>query len=169
MRAFIAIHLSEEMIRELLKAQEELRAFDKNANYTRRENLHLTLAFIGETERIEDIVSIMEKAVGAPFDLAVSNSGTFGGDLWWAGVVNTPPLAALARRIRRGLTENGFDIDKKEFVPHITIARQVRNAHGAKLNIKECSMTVSEISLMKSERIDGKLVYTKVKTVELKV
>lgn len=167
MRAFIALHLSDDVVKELIRAQNELRDFDKYANYTRRENLHLTLAFIGETERTDDIARIMEECVGDEFQLTVDQSGNFGGELFWVGAEKTPPLAELAKRLRHSLTENGFDIDKKDFVPHITIARQVRSAEGVRLQVKKKTMTVSEISLMKSERIGGKLVYTKVKTVPL--
>ncbi len=168
MRAFIALHLSDEIVHSLLSAQDELRAFDKYANYTKKENLHLTLAFIGETERCGDIIRIMEAAAGAPFELTVSRCGSFGGELWWAGAEKNPPLAALAGRLRQSLAENGFDIDKKDFVPHITIARQVKNADGVRLNIPEEKMTVSEMSLMKSDRIGGKLIYNEVACVKLK-
>ena len=52
MRLFYAILLSEEMKQALVGAQDFLRAQGIQGNYTRRENLHLTLAFLGETDRL---------------------------------------------------------------------------------------------------------------------
>ena len=48
MRLFIAIRLSDDMRRALLAAQDALRKRGVRGNYTKPENLHLTLAFIGE-------------------------------------------------------------------------------------------------------------------------
>lgn len=168
MRAFIAIRFNEPVIRVLAAAQDELRTYDKYANYTRRENLHLTLAFIGETDRTDDIVRIMENCAGAPFSIAICGSGDFGGELFWAGIENAPALAALAKHLQKSLSTEGFDIQRHSFVPHITLARQVRRGGGVRLNIPKTLMTVGSISLMKSERIGGKLVYSEVKRVEMK-
>ena len=46
-----------------------------------------------------------------PFTLSLDGVGCFG-DLWWAGVQESAPLAALARRVRRALAENGIPFDR---------------------------------------------------------
>lgn len=48
MRLFIAALLSEAMKDSVEEVQEELRIQGVKGNYTTRENMHLTLAFIGE-------------------------------------------------------------------------------------------------------------------------
>ena len=65
------------------------------------------------------------------------------------------------------LDKNGLPVDKKPFSPHITIAREVVSDEPVKLNVKEVSMPVCKISLMRSDRINGKLTYTEVYGKEL--
>ena len=48
MRLFIAVQLSEDMRDEICRVQGDLQRMGVRGNYTLRENLHLTLAFIGE-------------------------------------------------------------------------------------------------------------------------
>ena len=162
MRAFIAINFTNDIIRRLIKAQDELRDYDKYANYSRRENLHLTLAFIGETERIDDIKKIMDACACPPFKLAICGSGRFGDDIFWAGIEKNPALESLAEGLKDALRAAGFPIEKRRFTPHVTLAREIRVADGVHLNIPKTEMTLSSISLMKSERIRGKLTYTEV-------
>ena len=48
MRLFIAILFEEKIINALTQFQDNLKAKGVKGNYSRRENLHITLAFIGE-------------------------------------------------------------------------------------------------------------------------
>ena len=48
MRLFIAIKFNAKVINDLVKLQAELKDCGAEGNFTRPENLHLTLAFIGE-------------------------------------------------------------------------------------------------------------------------
>ncbi|MBQ7836082.1 MAG: RNA 2',3'-cyclic phosphodiesterase [Clostridia bacterium] len=168
MRAFISINFNEAVIRRLIKAQDELRFYDKYANYSRRENLHLTLAFIGETDRCDDIVRIMNQCTVKPFTLTVSGCGSFGNDIFWAGIKKDPTLENLAISLQDALRSEGFQIEKRRFSPHITLARQMRDASSVHIKIPEISMEVDSFSLMESSRIRGKLVYTEISRVKLK-
>jgi len=159
LRLFIAIRLSETMRSALEDAQAQLRRVARGGNFTRRENLHLTLVFIGESEDTEALRRIMEQSVGAPFSMALGGSGHFD-DLYWAGIAPAPPLNALAKRLIRALREAGFDIEEREFTPHITLVRQLRCDEKPHLRVPSAEMTVTEISLMRSEHVKGKLVYT---------
>ena len=72
-------------------------------------------------------------------------------------------LYLLSDRIKKALRSEGFEIDRKKFKPHITIARRVKTGispEKIRLDIPRASMTVSGFSLMKSERINGRLTYT---------
>ena len=67
MRLFIAILPSDEMKEALIDIQNKMYDHDIRGYYTTEENLHLTLAFIGEygdPEKIMDILSQIEFAVG---------------------------------------------------------------------------------------------------------
>lgn len=175
MRLFIAVNFNDEIKDALFETALELKAAARSGRVTRRENLHLTLVFIGETNRIDDILDVMEEATEevftAPVRIALSEAGVFrgrGGDLHWIGVENTPELKALEKALAGGLRAEGFQIEKRRFTPHITIGREIVLSSAADLRIRAASMEAKHISLMRSERIDGKLVYTELETVYFK-
>lgn len=160
MRLFVAINFSPEIKAALLRAQARLRSLCAGGNFSRPENLHLTLAFIGETERLSDAREAVAEC-GGPFELSLSGLGRFG-ELYWCGIAENPRLTALARELRDALTRRGFKLEAREFSPHITIARRVRADGSVDFDVPPASMTVGRISLMSSERINGKLTYTEV-------
>ncbi len=161
MRLFIAIRFSEEILDTLLRAQEKLRTAGARGNFSSRENLHLTLAFIGESDDVLTLRRVIDRTAGKAFPLAVSGAGRFGA-LWWAGVEKNPELEALAARLREGCRKAGFRIDEKPFRAHVTLARELKYETTPRLDVPRTLMTVSRVSLMKSERIGGKLTYTEV-------
>jgi len=161
MRLFIAVLFSKEVKDALLSAIDELKAQAVTGNFTKPENLHLTLAFIGESDRVSDIRGIIDRCTVPPFEMAASGAGHFG-NLYWVGIEKNPKLKALAESLQNELRKSGFEIEDREFKPHITIARQTEASVPVKLNVERKAMSVSRISLMKSERINGKLVYSEV-------
>ena len=50
MRLFIAIQLSDEMKKSVISTMHELKKAGVKGSYVPSQNLHVTLAFIGETE-----------------------------------------------------------------------------------------------------------------------
>ena len=59
MRLFIAIQFEEKIIDAITDFQDDLKAQGVTGNYTPRENLHITLAFIGEYGKPDDILDAM--------------------------------------------------------------------------------------------------------------
>ena len=78
MRLFIAIQLNDEMKDALTRLQKQLQRQGVRGNFTRRENLHLTLAFIGEYPDPYDVKDIMEAIDFEPFDISLDGMGSFG-------------------------------------------------------------------------------------------
>lgn len=164
MRLFIAIQFNEQMLDALTKLQNDLRAMGVTGNYTKRENLHLTLAFIGEYGRPEDVLDAMEQADFRPCSVCLQGVGSFG-DIFWAGIAENRDLELYARRLRRALAEQGIPFDRKKFSPHITLIRDARYKNGERIPapaLPECGMEVTGASLMKSERGRNGMVYTEV-------
>lgn len=161
MRLFVAVHFSPEVRRALLTAMDEIRRNARGANVTRPENLHLTLAFIGETDHIQGAREAIDRVVRPAFRLTVGGSGRFG-DLYWAGIAESPELYALAETTQNALRAQGFSIERRPFRAHITLARKVQSEGPLRLSIPETAMTVDRVSLMKSERQGGRLTYTEV-------
>ena len=161
MRLFVAVNFTPEIKSSLLESVLSLKDQGCRANFTSPENIHLTLAFIGETSRTEEIKKLLNGVRVTPFEITLNGSGHFG-SLYYADIEKSEELSALTSVIRGILTNAGIAIDKKPFLPHITLAREVICDKPPVLKIKKCSMTVNSFSLMKSERVYGKLVYTKI-------
>ncbi len=159
MRLFIAINLSDEMREALIDAQNDMYENGVRGNFSPEENLHLTLAFIGEYPDPEDVLSALSGIEIRPFTITLDRCGSFG-DLWWAGTEHSSALEAIVRRVRRALAENGIPFDRKRFSPHITLIRKAEN--GSPAEIRPVSMTVDHISLMRSDRGKQGMIYTEV-------
>ncbi len=92
-------------------------------------NLHLTLRFIGEIEEpgVEDIVFALRAIRMAPFPLTLSGVGHFESRKRvrqiWAGILSSPELMDLQKRVDAALNRAGIIPDGKRFTPHVTLAR----------------------------------------------
>ena len=170
MRLFIAIQLNDEMKDALVRMQNAMKRQGVTGNFTRRENLHLTLAFIGEYPDPEDVREVVEQVEFDAFALVLDGVGAFG-NLWWAGVGSEgetegpDALEALARRLRRALSDAGIPFDRKKFSPHITLVRKAKSLDGGipsgvLENVPEADMIVDRISLMRSDRGKHGMIYT---------
>lgn len=160
MRLFMAVQLSGEMKRTLTGAMHDLKQAGVKGNYVPAGNLHLTLAFIGETDHPGDVKDALKGLKYKDFRLSLTEMGTFG-DVLWAGVKGNQGLSGAAKAVRDALDAAGIEYDKNKFTPHITL---VRKATGPwkKVKLPEGEMTVKSISLMKTTFKDGKPVYSEV-------
>ena len=123
MRLFIAIQLSDGIRNSLSAVQTYLRDHGVRGNYTKIENLHLTLAFIGEYSDPDLVLEVIRSVPFAPFPMRIEGFGSFG-DLYWCGIGGNDDLLSYMKRLRRALAENGIPFDCKKFSPHITLIRR---------------------------------------------
>ena len=167
MRLFIAIQFEEKIIDAITDFQDDLKAQGVTGNYTLRENLHITLAFIGEYGKPDDILDVMEQVDLFPVEIRLEGVGRFG-DLFWVGLSENPELVGYVKRLRRKLSEYGIPYDKKRFTPHITVIRKAEYRNG-RIPVMEAPggcMTVTRVSLMRSDRGRYGMIYTEVGAVE---
>ena len=161
MRLFIAIRLSDEIRSSIAGMQARMRQRDVRGNYTPKENLHLTLAFIGEYSDPDRVLEIISGLPFAPFELALNGMGSFG-DLWWVGLEESQALKDYVRRLRHALAEAGIPYDRKRFSPHITLLRRA-SRDLAVLGIQppeRVAMVADHASLMRSDRGKSGMIYT---------
>lgn len=164
MRLFIAINLNDEMKDALMDIQDTMRTYGIRGNETVPDNMHLTLAFIGDYDDSDYVKSVIESIEIRPFEIKLKGIGAFR-DLWWAGLEDSSPLMAVSRKLRRALAEEDIPFDRKKFSPHITI---IRRADGRLSDVEEdeieshfgASMIVDHISLMRSDRGKHGMIYT---------
>ena len=155
MRLFIAIQLDDAMRGALIDMQREMRRQNVQGNYAPPENLHLTLAFIGDYPDPEAVLEVLPDF--APIELRLSGVGAFG-DLWWAGLARSDALDDYVRRLRRALADAAIPFDRKRFSPHITLVR--RAAGRPTLAPPAAAMTARRVSLMRSDRSKAGMIYT---------
>ena len=161
MRLFVAIELSEEMKTAATETMHALKRQGVRGSYIPKQNLHVTLAFIGETKETGAVKDAMRAVSVKPFRLAYSDMGTFG-DLLWAGIKGNQGLSAAAKDVRAALDAAGIEYDRKKYSPHITLIRKM-SGNWKQVPAPKGEMMVKKISLMKSEVKDGKRVYTEVR------
>lgn len=129
-RLFVAVELPEKLRAEIAG----LNSYFSRANLkpVRKENIHLTLKFLGEVKenRVEDVLQALEKPAGKirPFSIQPGAPGAFPAPhrarVLWVGLAEvSEPLIDLQREVDQALTELGFEREKKPFSPHITFAR----------------------------------------------
>lgn len=98
-----------------------------------KEQLHLTLRYIGEVDRpvAEDVAAALGSIHAFPVEFALSGVGWFDhgprGALF-ARVAPAAPLAALHAKTDRALVRAGLEPERRAFTPHITLARRRRAA-----------------------------------------
>ena len=167
MRLFVAILLDEKMKRSLRAIQNGFRRRGVEGNYSPEENLHLTLAFIGEYPDPDAVLEAMASLRFAPVELKLSGVGAFD-DLWWAGLEESEQLAALARSVRHALADASIPFDRKRFRPHNTLLRRARFPGGrsvGEIPAPQASMSALRVSLMLSTRGRGGMIYTELGSV----
>jgi 2'-5' RNA ligase len=171
MRLFIAVNFDDQVKRWFLEAQAEIRAKSRGGNFSREENLHLTLVFLGETpgSRLPEIERIMGQSAGPPPELVFSGLGCFSRarkELWYLGAEEGPGLERL-REIREelcaGLLGLGLPFDPRPFRAHVTLGREIRRDTPVREDPgwdERIGVPVKRISLMRSDHLRGLLVYT---------
>ena len=92
-------------------------------------NLHLTLAFIGSIEApaASGVARACDSLSIDSFDWLIDRLGWFPrARVMWAGGQVNRPLVSAVDRVRARLDELGVGYDRKAFVPHVTLFRDVR-------------------------------------------
>ena len=163
MRLFVAIQLSDECKRSLTGMMHELKKQGVKGSYAPVQNLHLTLAFIGETDDPAAVKDALKGIDIKPFRLALTEPGVFG-DILWMGVKGNQGLPGAAKAVRDALDAAQIPYDRKKFEPHITLVRKA-SGNWKKAAVPKGEMMVKKISLMKSSVKDGKRIYTEVLSV----
>ena len=168
-RVFIAIELPSVVRKSLSDHISRLRETspDVHASWSREENLHLTLKFLGDAPvaKIEALSQAAQRAAGTfpPFDLIIGRCGAFPSRgqprVLWIGIDDpSTKLTELYRALEDECAEAGFAREQRPFHPHLTIAR-LRKPQGSRrlaerhrlMGFTNQQVRVSEIVLFRSE------------------
>ena len=94
-------------------------------------NIHITLKFFGETEerKISGICAVLKKRAGVTpsIGLHLAELGIFGSSyapkVIWTGIEPYSELSALMKNVHGDLLAIGFEPDRQNLVPHLTLGR----------------------------------------------
>ncbi len=125
-RLFIAIEIPQEIKSNFQKLHRDLSLL-KNSNVVPFENIHLTLKFIGETDKRKDILEILENVKFSRFEITLEKTGVFPNlyypRVFWVGVRKNPELNNLFNLIENKLENLDIPKETRNFSPHITLCR----------------------------------------------
>ncbi len=165
-RIFVAVNLPEDIKETLLRYQEQWP--DLPAQWIKKENLHITLQFLGnvsekELEKIsKEFALVGEKhpAFEGMFQHIVYGPTKTRPSMIWALLQDTSSLVLLQKDICKAVSSI-LDVVKQPFTPHITLAK-LRQFEFQRLELEEWPLIEEEISLPFSvnsfeimERISG--------------
>lgn len=129
-RAFLALPLPEALVPTATLAQHGLGL----ENPVPRENLHLTLAFLGDTSRAQlmDLHATLETETLPAAPMAITGVSAFGHDgprSLHLTIADHPALTALHRACTRAARAAEIALTPRRFVPHVTLA-YLNRAHS---------------------------------------
>ncbi len=123
MRLFAALPVPETIAQALKGLQYGV----PGAHWRPRENLHITLCFYGDVtppvaaELRHELARINQQF----FPLSLGEAGVFGGKeprALWMGIAPNAALAELAQSCKQAGRKVGLAIERKTYIPHITLA-----------------------------------------------
>lgn len=171
-RVFIGLEM-EQVKEELTNIQNQLKPYTEKGKFILKNNLHLTLQFIGEIkdrdlQPLKEMITLSAETI-EPFYLTIDHLGQFTKkkrQVIWTGVEDNPILFDLYIRLQQSFQENQLlKIKKTAFLPHITIGRKMLltapiEEIEPKLSWpKDNTVKVTKIILYESKRINGTLRY----------
>jgi len=179
MRLFYAIELSSSMQEALHRAQKALSHLPGNISWTKKENIHLTIKFLGDTEdkkipalkRALDTIAKQSQTFSISLDQLSAFPNTQKPRIIWCGVKNEGDIIpVIAKQLDKRLTRLGYKKAERPFRAHVTIGR-VRHPikrSNYKQALSDFSLdtklayTVNKLSLIKSKLTSAGSVYSPV-------
>lgn len=143
MRLFVAVEIDPAVAQKISDFNDELRrkamghAARARITWVRREQLHVTVRFIGEVDDVQAraIAAVLQGEFAAKrFDMVLEGAGAFppagAPRVLWAGIATgADSVTALEREVSERLARCGIEREDRPYRPHVTLAR-VRDASG---------------------------------------
>lgn len=135
MRLFVGIPMPDQVAERLIAISGGI----PGARWVARENYHLTLRFLGDTEchQAEDMISALSRIEMPRVSLRFQGLGLFGDKRrqrqLYADVAPSPELLHLNMKIEQIAQRAGYEPERRRFHPHVTVAR-MRNPDKRRLD-----------------------------------
>jgi 2'-5' RNA ligase len=182
LRLFIALHMPDQLKEELGRAISDLRPLADGIKWVETKNMHLTLKFLGDTEKslVGGIAGAITIALAGrkAFEAKLDGCGGFPNlnkpRVIWAGIGGANPAIEIAKTINYELEKIGIDKDNKRFSPHLTLGRIKTKSdlsrlsnHMRNLNFGSEAVILDRVALIKSTLTPHGPIYENLKEFKL--
>jgi 2'-5' RNA ligase len=141
-RCFVAIDLTDPARSAVDAYLRELRTTMPGVAWTRSENLHLTLAFLGDVAAasVPDVTARLAAALAGVggFAARATGVGAFPSlarpQVLWVGIA-APPLLVLADVVQEACAAAGIPRERRPFRPHVTLGRVRTRTRGGRADL----------------------------------
>lgn len=141
-RLFIALEIPEEILDRIISIRDTVYGKSSGVKWEHKEKLHITLKFLGDTDIaiIGSIRSFLAETIAkhSAMELEFNKFGMFYREakpsILWLGLNKNVALKELFLELEKGLSSFGFNIEKRDFKPHLTILRIKGNEDLNRLN-----------------------------------
>ncbi len=131
MRTFFCLELPEQVKKEIRSTADSIQG-PAYVKWVSRENLHITLKFLGDVEQrqITEIKTQAKKSASQvnPFEMTIDKLSGFPNPgfpkVIWLGSSSPPPeIHRLNEDLETRMEEIGFEKERRDYVPHVTLGR----------------------------------------------
>jgi len=140
---------------------------DTQVRWVNFEKMHLTLKFMGDISK--ENIGMLEKILQSEaskrqvMEIGIGGIGAFPKErhprVIWIGVEAPPELFDLRRGIEDGLARLGYNYDKYEFSPHLTLGRISRKASAKDVRTVGNVLSDFQVGFIGVARIDAVHLY----------
>lgn len=183
-RCFVAVPLLPPALAVARRLLDQLSSQLKHVRWTRPDQLHVTVKFLGDIDNRElpEVCRELRSACATiePFTTGLRGLGTFPKDkpprvLWAKVEPHSQPLVQLYERLEANLQTLGIPQEARAYTPHLTLGRVGRGADVDQVRATveslaaevESVFDVNEVILFSSFRERGNVIHEPIDTVEL--
>ena len=176
MRVFVALELPQRVKDNLERSSRQFADYANGGNFVPKENMHLTLHFLGNAEPTDLI--FVQSAMDAVKDLPAPTLSVTqfamqrAGDIVWAKMRQSAELTALHDRLGQLLEQTGFEVEHRAYRPHVTLIRKKSfvlpfSEVTKNVQVFNAPFTANRLTLFESVFDHGGVFYRPLYTVEL--
>lgn len=127
MRLFIALDIDKDIRGRIAEFRDQMRRFAPDVRWAGPETFHVTLQFLGETKKLDEVQHALQQVQASPIAISFRDAGFFPNPksprVFWVGMEADGHLAELVGTIAKALQPLGFERDAGPLKPHLTLAR----------------------------------------------